>query len=42
MTNLMVRDIDEQIVEALKTKAIRSGHSVEAEHRLILYNALLI
>ena len=42
MANLMVSNIDEQIVKALKAKAIRSGHSVEAEHRLILSKVLLM
>ena len=38
----MVRDIDKQVIEALKAKAIRSGHSVETEHRLILSSVLLM
>ena len=42
MTDLMVTNIDEQIVKALKAKAIQSGHSVEAEHRLILSSVLLM
>jgi plasmid stability protein len=41
MANLVVRNIDEQIVRALKEKAGRLGHSAEAEHRLILAQALL-
>ena len=36
MANLVVRNIDDDIVRALKEKAGRSGHSAEAEHRLIL------
>lgn len=42
MANLVVRNIDEQIVRALKEKAGRSGHSAEAEHRLILASVLLM
>ena len=42
MTNLLVRNIDETIVKALKARAGRLGHSVEAEHRLILAQALLM
>lgn len=41
MANLVVRNIDEEIVKALKERAGASGHSAEAEHRLILANALL-
>lgn len=42
MANLIVRNIDEQIVRALKEKAGHSGHSAEAEHRLILAQVLLM
>ena len=42
MANLIVRNIADEIVRALKEKAGRSGHSAEAEHRLILANALLM
>lgn len=42
MANLVVRNIDETIVQALKERAGRSGHSAEAEHRLILAQALLM
>lgn len=41
MANLVVRNIDEEIVKALKARAGRLGHSAEAEHRSILANALL-
>lgn len=41
MANLVVRNIDNEIVRALKERAGRSGHSAEAEHRLILAQALL-
>jgi len=42
MANLVVRNIDDDIVKALKEKAGRSGHSAEAEHRLILASVLLM
>ncbi len=41
MTNLLVRDIDEAIVSALKIRASQHGISAEAEHRYILEQALL-
>jgi len=41
MANLVVRNIDDEIVKALKEKAGISGHSAEAEHRIILAQALL-
>lgn len=41
MANLVVRSIDDEIVKALKEKAGLSGHSAEAEHRIILAQALL-
>jgi plasmid stability protein len=40
MTNLIVRDIDEFLVRALKDRAARDGNSTEAEHRKILASAL--
>ncbi len=40
VVNLVVRNIDDKIVRALKEKAGRSGRSAEAEHRLRLTNAL--
>lgn len=40
MANLVVRDVDERIVEALKASAERRGTSAEAEHRRILMQAL--
>lgn len=36
MAQLIVRDLDEGIVAALKARAARSGRSAEAEHRKIL------
>mgnify|MGYP000456263036 CR=1 FL=1 len=41
MANLVVRNIDEEIVKALKAKAGLEGISAEAEHRKILEFALL-
>ena len=41
MANLIVRNIDENIVAALKARAGKQGRSAEAEHRRILESALL-
>ena len=41
MANLIVRNVDERIVRALKQRAGRNGRSAEAEHREILSAALL-
>ena len=41
MAVLIVRNIDVGIVQALKERAARHSRSAEAEHRLILSNALL-
>lgn len=41
MANLIVRNLDDTVVQALKERAARHGHSAEAEHRLILEQALL-
>ncbi|NJK53130.1 MAG: DNA-binding protein [Acaryochloridaceae cyanobacterium RU_4_10] len=41
MANLIVRNIDEIIVKALKKRASNHGVSAEAEHRKILEQALL-
>lgn len=37
---LVVRNLDADLVVALKTRAVRSGRSMEAEHREILRSAL--
>ena len=37
---LVVRDIPSEVVTALKRRAVRHGRSAEAEHRLILREAL--
>ncbi len=39
-TNLIVRNVDAEIVQALKETASRHGRSAEAEHREILRGAL--
>jgi len=40
MAQLLVRDVPQDIVEALKRRAAERGRSAEAEHRLILEEAL--
>jgi plasmid stability protein len=40
MAQLIVRNLDEGIVDALKARAARHGRSAEAEHRRILESAL--
>jgi plasmid stability protein len=40
MPQLLVRDVPRDVVEALKERAARAGRSAEAEHRLILEEAL--
>ncbi|MDN5848874.1 MAG: DNA-binding protein [Nitrococcus sp.] len=39
--NLIVRNLDDQIVQALKERAVRHKRSAEAEHRAILKQVLL-
>lgn len=41
MANLIVRNLDDAIVRALKRTAARHSRSAEAEHRAILEEALL-
>lgn len=41
MANLIVCNLDERIVQALKQRAARHHQSAEAEHRAILEEALL-
>lgn len=41
MANLIVRNLDEAIVQALKERAARHKRSAEAEHRAILEQVLL-
>lgn len=40
MAQLIVRNLDESIVQALRERAARKGRSTEAEHREILREAL--
>ncbi len=41
MANLMVRNVNDDVVRALKARAGLDGISAEAEHRKILEEALL-
>ena len=41
MANLVVRNLDQRIVDALKQRAVRHGRSAEAEHRALLEGVLL-
>ena len=41
MANLIVRKLDQQIVDALKQRASQHGRSAEAEHRALLEELLL-
>ncbi len=41
MRQLIVRGVDERVVKELRARAARHGRSAEAEHRLILREALL-
>lgn len=36
MAQLLVRNVPDDVVAALKRRAKANGHSVEAEHRLVL------
>lgn len=40
MSQLIVRNLDERLVRALRLRAARTGRSAEAEHRRILEEAL--
>ena len=41
MANLVVRNLDQRIVDALKQRAAAHGRSAEAEHRALLETLLL-
>ena len=41
MASLVVRNVDDEIVRALKIQASQKGISAEAEHRNLLADALL-
>lgn len=40
MGRLLVRDVDDELIAALKRRATRNGRSAEAEHRAILETVL--
>jgi plasmid stability protein len=40
MANLLVRDVDETLMQHLRERAAQHGRSAEAEHREILASAL--
>jgi plasmid stability protein len=40
MGQLLVRGLDDKVIDTLKRRAARSGRSVEAEHRAVLERAL--
>ncbi len=40
MGQLLVRNLDDELVQRLKVRAARHGHSMEAEHRKILREVL--
>lgn len=41
MSSLIVRGVDEDVLRALKMRAVRHGRSTEAEHRALLAEVLL-
>jgi antitoxin FitA len=41
MAQLLVRDLEDEVVQALKQKAAEEGTSVEEAHRRVLRGALL-
>lgn len=41
MPSLIVHQVEPEIIEALKQRAVRNGRSAETEHREILKNELL-
>ncbi len=42
MSSLIVRGVDDAIIQALKQRAAQHGHSAEAEHRALLAETLLL
>lgn len=42
MSDLIVRKLEPEIIEALKQRAARNGRSAEMEHRSILREVLLV
>jgi plasmid stability protein len=41
MSSLIVRNVEDSLVQALKERAVRHGRSAEAEHRALLSEVLL-
>ena len=41
MAQLIVRNLDQELVQELRIRAVRNGRSAEAEHREILRQVLL-
>ena len=41
MGQLIVRNIEDEVVRALKVRAVERGRSMEAEHRQILRDSLM-
>lgn len=41
MAQLIVREIEDSVAQALRERAARNGRSAEAEHRILLREALL-
>ena len=41
MASLVVRNLDQRVVDALKKRAVQHGRSAEAEHRALLEELLL-
>ena len=42
MANLIVRNLEKRVVDALKIRAAKHGRSAEAEHRALLEESLLL
>lgn len=42
MAQLIVRNLEEEVVQALRERAVRHGRSAEAEHRELLREVLLV
>ena len=42
VANLIVRNLDKRVVDALKIRAAKHGRSAEAEHRALLEELLLL
>jgi len=40
MPNVLVRDVDEKVLEKLKTKAARNGRSLQREVQIILSDSI--